>query len=183
MNNINIKTGLYAICDKEKEIDILKCCLNQCDEPINFCYNNCNDEYNKENNDYLLFRCNETCVDQRNYCHNVCLLGNKNIWNEYNNYFNCVKKECENINNVECIKNNNLNIKKCFLNNCKLSNCNIFYDIINNLKTDEENLITYKQKTKYAPIKQKKEDHMWEYIIITTIIAFIIIFFIYNFIY
>jgi hypothetical protein len=180
MNNINIKTGLYAICDKYNEVDIIKCCLKQCEEQINLCYEHCTDEYNKNNDDYLLFKCKENCIRNKNNCHNVCLLGNENIWNEHNNYSNCIKKICNNINNTKCIKDNHLKIKDCFVSNCKLNRCKKFYDIIDNLNNNHKNLMSYRQ-TNYKPIKHKNEDHTWKYIIITTFIALIIVFFIYKF--
>ena len=128
-NSFEVKPGLFSLCsfvwDKENKryieadaSDIVKCCLKECEKPIEFCLNYCNDTYGKKsknNQPAFMHKCIQNCTKQQLECVQVCR-ANKDYW------YNSLIEQCSRDKN--CFLSNNDPDKDCIIRNKKeILNC------------------------------------------------------------
>jgi hypothetical protein len=152
-----LKSGMFSTCsgvwdektktyDKADVTDVSKCCIKQCIEPVNFCYNYCKDNAGLEkifNSPEKLDRCFKTCSKQRFICLGTCSLNSHDV----DNYLKCsqelgCKGGAGNYPSKDCIAKNRESIYQCCRKSCIPKhdlncerNCKFFESIM--LQTDD----------------------------------------------
>jgi len=121
--------------------DQAKCCHDQCNGPVQFCYDYC--DKNILSGDVMMkHKCSEMCEHQRKICLETCSLIGDDV-GENNKYRECaVKKGCELIDktlDLKCLEKNKAETIDCCIKSCKPSsdidcdkNCNYLHSFYMN---------------------------------------------------
>ena len=101
----------------------VKCCHNQCNGPVKFCYDYC--AKNIVSDDVMeKYKCSELCEQQRKICLETCSLIGDSV-GENNKYKECaIKNGCELIDgtlNLECLEKNKTDTLLCCAKSCTSS--------------------------------------------------------------
>jgi hypothetical protein len=174
------ESGIYSLCtniwdDSEQKytkrdtVDILKCCIDHCRVPVEFCHDECQKYYGEEGdtpNSYREFRCNETCNDQRVVCQEGCELGSQ--WGVNNPFIVCAKKKgcwSDAQPDIKCIKKHKDKLLNCCYQNCNDEDCKTLCQYTYELSKEPRDSGVYLQSQKYAPAKRFHEEQLLKYVI------------------
>lgn len=123
MNN-----SMFSVCDRywdEKEqkfrhadiVQSMKCCVNSCDTPINFCNTECVKMHGKGNSKYN--SCIEQCNDINESCREMCKLSSRH-WGIDNPMSKCKRnKKCHYVDGVLlCKRGDEKDLIDCCVHGC-----------------------------------------------------------------